>query len=143
VKKNIAGMNIDIAVSKDENELKKTSKASDHLANERTFLAWIRTSIGIMAFGFVVVKFSLFIKQISLLLGKDIAIHQHGYSSFIGIILVAVGALTTVLSYLNYARIKRQLNNNSFKSSSTLLMALTLIILLISVSLVTYLIQSV
>jgi len=30
-----------------------------HLANERTFLAWIRTSIGIMAFGFVVEKFGL------------------------------------------------------------------------------------
>ncbi|WP_167516127.1 MULTISPECIES: YidH family protein [Mucilaginibacter] len=34
--------------------------ASDHLANERTFLAWIRTSIALMGFGFVVVKFSLF-----------------------------------------------------------------------------------
>ncbi|UZJ63104.1 DUF202 domain-containing protein [Sphingobacterium sp. KU25419] len=43
-------------------------KTSDHLANERTFLAWIRTSIGIMGFGFVVVKFSLFVKQVSLIL---------------------------------------------------------------------------
>ena len=34
-----------------------------HIANERTFLAWIRTSIGVMAFGFVVEKFALFIKQ--------------------------------------------------------------------------------
>jgi uncharacterized membrane protein YidH (DUF202 family) len=42
--------------------------ASDHLANERTFLAWVRTSIGIMAFGFVVVKFTLFVKQLALLL---------------------------------------------------------------------------
>lgn len=49
----------------------KLKNTSDHLANERTFLAWLRTSIGIMAFGFVVVKFSLFVKQISLLLGKS------------------------------------------------------------------------
>lgn len=41
----------------------KSSHAIDHMANERTFLAWIRTSIGIMAFGFVVEKFVLFIKQ--------------------------------------------------------------------------------
>ena len=34
---------------------KNVGNVSDHLANERTFLAWIRTSIGIMAFGFVVV----------------------------------------------------------------------------------------
>ena len=119
-----------------------TRNVSDHLANERTFLAWIRTSIGIMAFGFVVVKFTLFIKQIALLLGKEVVIHQHGYSSFIGIFLVGVGAFTTILSYFRYARIKKQLDNNSFKSSSMLIIVLTILILLISVSLVTYLIQS-
>ena len=128
---------------KDENNLMKTSNVSDHLANERTFLAWIRTSIGIMAFGFVVVKFTLFIKQISLLLGKEVIIHQHGYSSFIGVFLVGVGAFTTILAYLRYARIKKQLNNNSYESSSMLIIMLTVLILLISVSLVTYLIQSI
>jgi len=35
------------------------------MANERTFLAWIRTSIGIMAFGFVVEKFAFFVRQMS------------------------------------------------------------------------------
>ncbi|WP_345229811.1 DUF202 domain-containing protein [Olivibacter ginsenosidimutans] len=38
---------------------------NDHLANERTFLAWIRTSLTFMGLGFVVVKFSLFIKQLT------------------------------------------------------------------------------
>jgi putative membrane protein len=50
--------------------------ASDHLANERTFLAWIRTGIGIMAFGFVVVKFTLFVKQLSLVLQKPLPHHR-------------------------------------------------------------------
>ena len=40
----------------------KGQNRSDHMANERTFLAWVRTSIAIMAFGFVVEKFALFIK---------------------------------------------------------------------------------
>ncbi len=71
----------------------KRNNASDHLANERTFLAWIRTSIGIMAFGFVVVKFSLFVKQISLILGKENIIHSKGYSGIVGIVLVAVGTI--------------------------------------------------
>ena len=39
----------------------KEHKPNDHLANERTYLAWVRTGVGIMAFGFVVVKFSLFL----------------------------------------------------------------------------------
>ena len=50
-------------------ENKKPSKAPDrrdHMANERTFLAWVRTSIAIMAFGFVVEKFALFIREITI-----------------------------------------------------------------------------
>jgi len=43
----------------------------DHLANERTFLAWLRTSIALMAFGFVVMKFSLFLRHLTLLLASD------------------------------------------------------------------------
>ena len=42
-----------------EKESAKVSNRRVHMANERTFLAWIRTSIGIMAFGFVVEKFAL------------------------------------------------------------------------------------
>ena len=63
-----------------------------HMANERTFLSWIRTSIGIMAFGFVVEKFGIFIKQFSSFMssvraqqdayydGKDICAPYQQYS---------------------------------------------------------------
>ena len=37
---------------------------SDHAANERTFLAWIRTGIAVIAFGFVIEKLNLFIMEI-------------------------------------------------------------------------------
>lgn len=124
-------------------KLIKPQNAREHLANERTLLAWIRTSIGIMAFGFVVVKFSLFIKQISLLLGKNIATPpQHGYSSIIGILLVAIGALILLLSYMKYKKTEKQLNNENFKSSSSLVFSLTIVILLISVLLILYLIEN-
>jgi putative membrane protein len=126
-----------------DKEVKKSGNVSDHLANERTFLAWIRTSIGIMAFGFVVVKFTIFIKQISLVLGKQIAVNGKGYSSLIGIMLVAVGALTTLLAYMRYRTVKKQLDNSAFRSSSGLIITITAVILLISISLVAYLVQSV
>jgi putative membrane protein len=38
---------------------------SDHAANERTFLAWVRTGIAVIAFGFVIVKFNLFVLAIA------------------------------------------------------------------------------
>ena len=125
------------------NEIIKQQNAREHLANERTLLAWIRTSIGIMAFGFVVVKFSLFIKQLTFLLQKELVIpQQHGYSSVIGIALVAVGAIVLLLAFIKYKQTERQLNNDNFKSSSTLVLSLTIIILLISVLLILYLIEN-
>jgi putative membrane protein len=125
----------------DEN--KKVGNASDHLANERTFLAWVRTSIGIMAFGFVVVKFSLFVKQISLILGKDNIIHSKGYSDIAGIVLVAVGTVTSVLSFIRYKRTESQLNKGYYQHSSLLIALLTAFIFLVSVFLIVYLIKSV
>lgn len=115
----------------------------DHLANERTHLAWIRTSIAIMAFGFVVVKFSLFVKQISLLLGKDAALPpQHGYSSIIGILLVAVGALVLLLSFIKYKRTEKQLDSGSFREKTSLTFTLTLVMLIISLLLILYLVEN-
>ena len=121
---------------------KKQGNPSDHLANERTFLAWIRTSIGIMAFGFVVVKFSLFVKQVSLILGKENVTPNRGYSAIVGIILVAVGTITSVLSYLRYRQTARQLKEGAYGHSSWLITILTAFIFLVSALLIAYLIES-
>jgi len=120
----------------------KRGNPSDHLANERTLLAWTRTSIGIMAFGFVVVKFSLFVKQISLVLGKEYVVHSRGISALVGILLVAVGAATTVFSYIRYKRTEKQLKEGTYNHSSLLITLLTAFIFLVSVLLIVYLIES-
>ena len=124
-------------------EIKKQGKPADHLANERTFLAWMRTSIGIMVFGFVVVKFSLFVKQISLILGKADIIHSKGYSGILGIVLVAVGTVTSVLSYIQYKHSEKQIDSGDYKHSSILITILTAFIFLVSIFLIVYLIKSI
>ncbi len=123
-------------------DTKQQGNPSDHLANERTFLAWIRTSIGIMAFGFVVVKFSLFVKQISMIFGKGNAIENRGYSAIVGIILVAVGTVTSVLSYMRYRQTAKQLKQGDYTHSSLLITVLTAFIFLVSALLIAYLIES-
>lgn len=120
----------------------QNANISNHLANERTFLAWIRTSVGLMAFGFVVVKFSLFVKQVSALLGKENLIQNRGYSAVLGIILVAVGMITSVLSYARYRKTKKQISEGNYGNSTILLTLITAIIFLVSVLLIAYLIQS-
>ena len=117
-----------------------------HMANERTFLAWIRTSIGVMAFGFVVERFTLFIKQMAFVLGKsNIEIplpNSHGYSAIAGIYLVSLGALMTVLAFIRYKKVQRLIYEDSYQPASTLNIVLTLSILIIGVFLVIYLIKS-
>jgi putative membrane protein len=122
---------------------KPQGSASDHLANERTFLAWIRTSIGVMAFGFVVVKFSLFLKQISLILGKGVVDQSKGYSSVAGIVLVIVGVIVSLLSYIRYKKTEKQLDAGYYRHSSLLITILTAFIFVVSVFLVIYLIRSI
>jgi len=116
---------------------------SDHLANERTFLAWIRTSVGIMAFGFVVVKFTLFVRQLSLVLNKPVPGNENGYSSVIGIVLVGFGALIGLLSFYRYKTIEKQLSNTNYRPSDTLTTLLAVSILAIGILLVIYILQSI
>ena len=76
-------------------------KATDHLANERTFLAWVRTSITIMSLGFVVARFGLWLERLSQLApGFDAnrQTHPSGWSLPIGVGLMLCGALLTVVA---------------------------------------------
>jgi putative membrane protein len=122
---------------------KQKGKPNDHLANERTFLAWIRTSIGIMGFGFIVVKFSMFIRQVSQIVGKQVTAPPTGYSGIIGVILVAIGALTAVMAYFNYKKIEKQLESDNYSSSSPFITYLTSSMVLISIILIWYLARSI
>ncbi len=122
---------------------KKTSGPADHLANERTFLAWIRTSIALMGFGFVIVKFALFIKQISLALGEKVATQSNGYSAIIGVLMVALGAIMATLAYLRYRNIEKQLNENAYFPSKWLSVLVTLSIVVGSILLILYLLPNI
>ena len=129
-------------------EEKKQGAISDHLANERTFLAWIRTNIGIMAFGFVVEKFALFIKQMSLILGKAnvenaASPSSHGYSAIVGIFLVGLGTLMVLLAFVRFKNVERQIDEDTYQTSSILYILLTISVLVVGVFLVMYLIHSI
>ncbi|MDP4161099.1 MAG: DUF202 domain-containing protein [Bacillota bacterium] len=131
----------------EDKQPKNTGNRRLHMANERTFLAWIRTCIGIMGFGFVVERFALFTKQMSYALGKsnlEIAMPaSHGYSSFIGIFLVSLGSLMSLFSYIKYKKVEKQIDADTYHSSSLLNMLLSISVLAIGIFLVIYLIQSI
>jgi putative membrane protein len=134
------------AIIEDEKSAKVLNRRV-HMANERTFLAWIRTSIGIMAFGFVVEKFAFFIKQMSLILGKadieNTSPPSHGYSAIVGIFLVGLGTLMVMLAFVRYKNVERQIDENTYQPSSILYILLTISVFGVGIFLVMYLIQSI
>jgi putative membrane protein len=115
------------------------SRLSDHMANERTFLAWIRTSIGIMAFGFVLEKFTLFLRQTEYVLNQQHlpGFHnQHSfqaYSSVFGVVLIVLGALLCLLAFIKYKTVESQIENNTYYPTILLDIMLMLAVVLIGV----------
>lgn len=79
-------------------------RISDHLANQRTLLAWVRTGISIMALGFVVARFGLLLRELSV---ATTHVTSSGVSDWFGIALVLFGAALVGLSLANYLRIAR------------------------------------
>ncbi|GGH20829.1 membrane protein [Dyadobacter endophyticus] len=121
----------------------KDYKPNDHLANERTYLAWVRTGVGIMAFGFVVVKFSLFITQINVVLERPVKIYSHGYSKIIGVVLILFGISSILLAFVQFHITDTELKSGTYRPRIWLTNLLTVVLVLISVLLVVYLMLSV
>jgi putative membrane protein len=121
---------------------KEQNLANDQMANERTFLAWIRTGIGIMVFGFVIVKFSLFVNQLPSRLFQEPDLPKNGSTIFLGIGLVLTGAVTILLSYFRYKRTNELLQEGKYLHSTVLLTFLTVVIIAMSILIIAYLILS-
>ena len=82
-------------------------------AAERTLLAWQRSSLALMAFGFVIERFSLFV---SVLRGTSGHATRHVLSLIIGVVLILLGAAIAVVSSLGYRRFLRSLPERDISS---------------------------
>jgi putative membrane protein len=78
-------------------------------AGERTLLAWVRTGLAMMGFGFVVARFGLFLRELEAA-GTATEHHTTGLSLWIGIVLVAAGVAVSLLAALQHARFLGRLN---------------------------------
>lgn len=129
-----------------ENQKQKSSSfRSDHMANERTFLAWIRTCIGIMAFGFVLEKFGVFMHRLTMAFGNEHLASTfedspaEEYSSWFGVCIVALSILLSILAFIKYKRVEKEIDRNLYHSSFLIDVMLILTVLSIGVFLSYYL----
>lgn len=96
---------------------------SDHAANERTFLAWVRTGIAMIAFGFVIEKFNLFLRAIAAealteRAGQLVKFSGRG-GRYDGLALIFGGIGLVVLSTVRLVRTTRLLDDSVVHSASS------------------------
>jgi putative membrane protein len=93
-------------------------RATDTLANERTYLAYIRTALAFIAFGFVIARFSLFAREFSTLSHRSNA--EPGTSTFFGTGMAIFGIFVALLGAWRYARTDRFLREGRVSTLSGL-----------------------
>ncbi len=109
---------------------------TDYLANERTFLAWVRTGITLVALGFVVARFNLLIRE----LGGNGA--SSPYANAFGIALVLLGVIVVVLAQLRQRNVRAALKAGTFIDSDRLLWLVTGAMVAVGVALAIYLLAT-
>jgi putative membrane protein len=116
--------------------------ATDHLANERTFLAWIRTAVSIIAFGFVVIKFLLPHNPVPALKTNTIPIQADNHAVVTGISFFFIGAAISTLTYLRYRLTGENIVSGKMQHSSFLSTFLLVAILIICAMLTIYFLKT-
>lgn len=112
------------------------SATRDLLANERTLLAWGRTSVAIMGLGFVVARFGLLIRELANIGTRPV---PSGLSTAIGVVLVICGMVLLILSWLRYRMITDDILHKRFRWDSRLGALLTGLLVLAGLLLAIYL----
>jgi len=123
-------------------EIKPSAALSDYLAAERTVLAWIRTGLALMGFGFVVARFGLFLQQL-LVMQHAPSPQSYGLSEWFGTALIASGVIVNVYSGWRYARLVRKLNRGetTHPYPSIQAVAMAFFLALVGLAMVIYLIS--
>jgi putative membrane protein len=88
-----------------------------YMAAERTFLAWIRTGIAFMGFGFVVARFGLFLREIAQSNSMTVAQHGNGFSLPVGIAPIVAGIMVNLIAAIRYHRYIKALDRAQFRQA--------------------------
>lgn len=118
---------------------------SDHAANERTFLAWVRTAVAIMGFGFLVEKFDLFVRAAGGSMGlKPLGVHSQIIGNIAGLALFVFGGAMMVLAVIRFRQTSRDIDDKVDRPTvgARMDMALVTILVLLGTILFGYLVYT-
>jgi inner membrane protein YidH len=119
---------------------------TDHAANERTFLAWVRTAIAVMAFGFLIERFDIFLAMVaSGTQSRPLLLHGQRFANEAGLAFILLGVAMIVVAATRFFRIAKDIDKEEAVPSSGALfdLALAALLLLLGLSLFLYLARAV
>jgi putative membrane protein len=91
----------------------------DHSSNERTFLAWVRTSIAVMAFGFIVEKFDLFLEIAApSLAGRKLSLPGQKFGNIAGLALIILGTIMVAIATVRFLITEKNIDSEQTLSGS-------------------------
>ena len=127
----------------------KIDKQREHQANERTFLAWLRTSIALIGFGFAIARFGLFLRQLRVAVAQNSAgggsgsrfelaqnlepLHPIFNSMTLGVSLVILGIVAIALAAWRYNQVFWQIERGDYRPNRWLVWLLTALVMFLGV----------
>jgi putative membrane protein len=111
----------------------RTSRIRDHLANERTYLAWMRTAVGLMGFGVVILRLRAFHPPL---------VPRPGYGWKLGLAFSVVGLLTVLLSTQHYFAVRHDIDEDTYEPGDRWVILFSLAVTLLGVGILYLVIAS-
>jgi putative membrane protein len=124
-----------------EKVITNPNRARDHLANEKTFLAWVRTGAAIVVFGFAIGRFAIAMRQLAGFSGHPVRTTA-GLSVWMGSISILAGVAMVIAGLVRYRKTREQLDNGTFEPAGFVVDLVTIVTVLIGLVLAGYLIYT-
>jgi putative membrane protein len=118
--------------------IENPNRARDHLANERTFLAWVRTSVAIVVFGFAIGRFAIAMRQLTEFQGRSS--RTTGFSVWMGMSAILAGVVMVGAGLMRYRKTRAQLDQGKFEPAGFIVDLVTILTVLFGLALAGYLI---
>lgn len=112
----------------------QVDRQREHQANERTFLAWLRTSVSLIAFGFAIARFGIFVHQLEVAVTQEkVAIHPLLNSENLGVMLVVFGIVVIALAAWRYNQVFWQIERGDYRPDRLMIWMITGVVIIIGI----------
>lgn len=116
----------------------ESKRATEYLANERTFLAWIRTSVAVVSLGFVLARFSVWLREFAIQRTPQLPVQRAGISLPIGVGMMIFGGLLSVLAAWRYHVVNRDIERGKVTADRGLVILVTVAMVLLSGAMIAF-----